>query len=263
MKKINKILVPYELTGVSESALEFAINFCKSDYDKEIHVLHNLSDGAQDATKEIATSVENISKKLPSFRGKIEIIFSQGVLNQEILSAQKKKDIDLIVMGTNNQGKFSHEDGSNTSSLVLEADCPVAVIPNVQKDFKLKKIGLVIDRREIEDQNTLNLLLAIAQRFDSKVQVLTIFSDEKEFEKDYDDEKIEDVLEYNLGSFYESHAFRKSDDLLEAILGFAKEKDIDLLTILPRNHSVKGTPSEGRLTKLLTLKTDIPLLTID
>lgn len=262
MKKINNILVPFDRTEVSKKALVYAINYCKSEFDKNIFIINVQKDDLDNAA-DIQSYVREIADSCPAFRGKIYFEFAKGDLIPNVLSAQERLGADVIMMGTNNQGRVDREDGSNTSKLVLAADCPVIVIPISAGDFNLKKIILVIDRHEIEDKNALGVLLAVAQRFDSKVQVLTIFSDEKEFETDIDDDKIEDLLEYNLGSFYESHAFKKSDDLIHAILDFAKEKEMDLLAILPRNHSSKGRPSEGRLTKLLTLKTDIPLLTID
>jgi hypothetical protein len=41
------------------------------------------------------------------------------------------------------------------------------------------------------------------------------------------------------------------------------EKEIDMIAILPRNHSKKGQPSEGKLTEVLTLKSSTPVLAID
>ena len=59
------------------------------------------------------------------------------------------------------------------------------------------------------------------------------------------------------------HSFSKNQDVEEGILEYINEKKIDMLAILPRNHAKKSTPSEGRLTKLLTLHSEIPVLTLD
>ena len=55
----------------------------------------------------------------------------------------------------------------------------------------------------------------------------------------------------------------KNTDIEKGIFDYVREKNIDMLAILPRNHAKKSKPSEGRLTRLLTLHTEVPLLTID
>ncbi len=76
-------------------------------------------------------------------------------------------------------------------------------------------------------------------------------------------ETNEESLEYYLEHFYAEHNFEKNQDIEKGILEYIEEKDIDLLTILPRNHAQKTLPSEGRLTKLLTLHSSVPVLTLD
>ena len=264
MKKFNTILVPYDLSEASEAALHFTLSFCMNDNLINVILVHNTKEENIDVVvKELEASAENIKKLHKAYRGIIQVQLTHNDLFESILEKQKETNADLIIMGTN----YSDEDGarkdSRTSKLVLEADCPVMVVPNNTREFSLKKLVLVIDRKEIDDKKNLEVLLAVAQRFDAKVNVLTIYEDAEEFTYDKDDALIEDALEYALYTFYESHAFKKGTDILKTILDYVKENEIDMLAILPRNHAKKNTPSEGRLTKLLALKTNIPLLTID
>ena len=115
---------------------------------------------------------------------------------------------------------------------------------------------------KIEDKAVLGTLLDLARSFDARVHVLTIYK-----ESVYDEEAIkesnENLLEYYLEHFYADHTFIKSEDVEQGILDYIKKKNIDMLTILPRNHTEKSTPSEGRLTKLLTLHSEIPVLALD
>ena len=71
------------------------------------------------------------------------------------------------------------------------------------------------------------------------------------------------TLEYYLETLDYRHAFPQNTDIEQGIANYIREHDINLLAILPRNHAQKTEPSEGRLTKLLTLRTEIPLLAID
>ena len=115
---------------------------------------------------------------------------------------------------------------------------------------------------KIDDKEVLETLLDVARTFDARVHALTIYK-----ESIYDEEAIkesnENLLEYYLEHFYEDHSFSKNDDVEQGILDYITEKNIDMLTILPRNHTEKSEPSEGRLTKLLTLHSEIPVLALD
>ena len=75
--------------------------------------------------------------------------------------------------------------------------------------------------------------------------------------------KNDSILEYYLETLHYHHVFPKNTDIEKGIFEYVKEKNIDMLAILPRNHAKKSKPSEGRLTRLLTLHTEVPLLTID
>ena len=76
-------------------------------------------------------------------------------------------------------------------------------------------------------------------------------------------ENTEELLEYYLEHFYAEHSFSKNEDVEEGIFDYINEKNIDMLAIIPRNHARNSVPSEGRLTKLLTLHSEIPVLTLD
>ncbi|HMS68878.1 MAG TPA: universal stress protein [Saprospiraceae bacterium] len=260
--KIKKILVPFDMSEAAKVALKYAIEFCQVDHDLEIHTVTIPKETIIYDGQQISNAIKAIKDSQTKYRGEIKVHFLTGELIETIISLQEKLGIDLIIMGTNQ--KLQTEDGkTKTSRLVLEADFPVLVVPREEREFGIKKIVVVMDRNEIDDENTLNVLLALAQQFEAKIQVLTIYKDAKEFEHDLADEKIEALLEYHLGSFYENHAFKKSNDLDKAIFEFAENNQMDLLAILPRNHTTKNTPSKGKLTELLTLKTNIPLLTIN
>jgi hypothetical protein len=51
--------------------------------------------------------------------------------------------------------------------------------------------------------------------------------------------------------------------VVEGIFSYVSKKDIDMITILPRNHAKKSEPSEGQLTQVLTQRSQVPVLAID
>lgn len=263
MKNINNILVPFNLQSAAIWGLEYALDFSKRESDIKIHLLYvgNI-ESKKKILDDINKNIEDLMLKHPAFRGKINILTKEGEVVETILKTQNDLGSDLIVMGTAgiHQGKKDH---TITSELVLKADCPVMVIPSHYDEFIIKKIALVLDTQLIENSEVLGTLLEFARRFDAGVYGLTIYKDEEEIFDIPEEDKIEQILEYYLDKFYVTHAFIESQDLEKGIFDYVEENEIDLLATLPRNHAKTVKPSEGKLTRMLTLKTRIPLLTID
>ena len=52
-------------------------------------------------------------------------------------------------------------------------------------------------------------------------------------------------------------------NVVEGILTYVSKNDIDLIAILPRNHTMHSEPSEGQLTRFLAVNSQVPVLAID
>ena len=263
MKSIKNILVPFNLESAAIWGLEYALDFSDRDSDIKIHLLYvGDTENKEKILEDILESIESLMLKHPAFRGKINILIKAGDVVDTIIATRNELQSDLIVIGTAgiHQGQKDH---TITSDLVLKSDCPVIVIPSKYDEFVVKKIALVLDTKLIEDAEVLGTLLDFARRFNAEVYVLTIYKSETEVHDIPDEDKIEQILEYYLDKFYVTHAFIENDDLEEGIFDYVEENEIDVLAILPRIHAKKLKPSKGELTKLLTLKTRIPLLAID
>lgn len=263
MSNINKILVPFDFSEASIGALEYTINFVGPNRSADILALYVgvLPSTAQEE-KELS---ENFQKVLGSFSMKTKKapVFDSvsGQVIETILTTQVNQKIDLIIMGTMGD-KSSDEAITHTSKLVLEANCPVISVPYGCDIKQPKGIALVMGKEEIEDKEVLRVLLDIARTFNSKIHVLTIYRESVYAEEAIVD-RTENLLEYYLEHFYVEHAFSKNQDVEKGILDYINDKNIDMLAIVPRNHARLDTPSEGRLTKLLTLHSEVPVLALD
>ena len=178
-----------------------------------------------------------------------------------VLHTQQAQHIDLIVMGTDGSDEEEAEADSRTARLVLEADCPVLVIPADVPGFRMKQIALALDQNEVDDESSLGVVHDLARWFGAKIHLLTIRP--KAILSPAQDQETEKLLEYYLETLDYRHVFPQDTDIEQGITNYIREHTIDLLAILPRNHAKKTKPSEGQLTKLLTLHTKVPLLAID
>ncbi len=265
MNTINKILVPIDLSSTSDHALRFTFGLFTNDYRPEIVAIHscNVADTTTIQEK-LETKIAEIKADFPCAKNNsVSIKMSSDVLIDTILKEQKGQQVDLIIMGTKGCDPKDDSVFSYTSELVVEADCPVLVVPETGIEKGVRKIALVLGKEEIDDPSVLLTLLLLARHFKAKVYVLTIVRGNGTYGYSEVDEKNENTVSYYLENFYSRHVFRESNDIEQGIFDFVEENGIDMVTILPANHAKKLTPSEGRLTKLLTLHTQIPLLALD
>ena len=255
MSEIKKILVPTDFSVCAEVALKYVAHITNDRPGKEVTFLHVHADanGQVDALENVKRTFKSLSD------ASCNTIAASGSLNEEVLRYQKQIHADLIVMGT--KGAEENEVETNTSRLVLEADCPVLVVPDETSHPSISNVALALGKDAIDDTFALGVLHSIAREHDAKVHILTI-DNQKETEIQIED-KNESVLEYYLETLDYRHSFPKNADIEKGIEQYIRKNNIDLLAILPRNHAKKSEPSEGRLTKLLTIHSKVPVLTID
>ena len=257
MDKISTILVPFDFSETAQKALGYVAEFTGRNDDIQIVLAHISKDGNFKTPQE---RIEELEEKYHAvLKNKLEWVTREGTLTEALLDIRKTKEIDLVIMGTHG----THREETNTSKLVMAAECPVLVIPVDYKDFQLKRIALVLGKEEIDEPGDLGILLEVARRFNAKVHVVTIANEPGSYGYSKEDEKNENTIAYYLENFYADRVFIKNTDIVDGILSYASKKNMDLIAILPRNHTRHSDPSEGQLTQLLTLESKIPVLAID
>lgn len=254
--------MPADFSNVSDNALNYTGNLIRTDKSIKVTVLHSTKSEVNNRDREaLEAKLQEICDQYSASIPNCNYLIKPGDLNSAILSVQAEFDYDLIIMGTAGSVMEESEAATNTSKLVMEADCPVLVIPQETRDFKIRNMALALSDKEIDDSQSLGVLFDIARSFDAKVHVLTI--QKEEGKETAVTEENENVVEYYLEALDHHYTFPQNADIEKGIAEYVDTHEIDILAIMPRNHAKKSKPSEGRLTKLLTLHTQVPLLTID
>ncbi len=260
MDKITDILIPYDFSPPAQRALDYAIHFAGTRPDKHLIVTFIQEKKDEQAMEKAFKEIRSGLTK--AFRAKISWTAMEEASVAGLIAECKKQKADLVIMGTS--GSEDPDGTTKTSQTVLTTDCPVLVVPqHIPEDFRLAKIALVLGPREIDDPSVLGTLLDVARTFNAKVYVLTIEHKPMTYGYSESEEHNEELLEYYLEGFYAQHVFLRSDDVVKAIFDYATDKEMDMIAILPRNHVRKDSGSGGRLTRILTLQTEIPLLAIE
>lgn len=259
---MKNILIPFDFTKVSLNALEYAVKFAYNDPDMRLHLLHIA--GSDVDEQEVSGRFNEVVKKYDNpLDPPISTIVKRGKLIPSIIAIQKELKMDLIIMGTKGAEAYEEDIPTRTSRFVQEADLPVLVIPEKATKFRLDTIILTLGKERIADRTPLYVLLEVSRKFNARVHVLTVHTEKVIAGYSEDDESNENTLQYFLEKFYSHHSFAESDDIEKGIREYIEKYDIDMLAIMPKTHLKGDAASQGRLTRHLTLHSDIPLLVLD
>lgn len=261
MNTISTILVPFDFSDVSKTALEYAVHFAGRNENLEILLVYvQTKKELPETDVRFASLREKYARDLKIPLKWIEVV---GSLTESLIKIQETHKVDMVIMGTSEVQENEVKLISNTSKFVEKIDCPVLVVPETFDEFRIKNIALVLGKEEIDDREALKTLLEVSRKFNAKVHVLTIKNTAETYGYSKADQTNENLLEYYLEHFYSEHTFIENSDVVKGILSHAMKNDMDLIAILPRNHAKRSSPSEGRLTEMLTLNSKIPILAIE
>ncbi|MCG8319578.1 MAG: universal stress protein [Cytophagales bacterium] len=273
--KIENILVPTDFSTCAKNALVNAIHLAEIAEARIIlmsafHVpvpharvgstaiVHSLASEVEENVKEDFQALEESLPQLDDINYKC--VIRHGFAVDEILSAVAEYDIDLVVMGTH--GASGVEEillGSNTNSVIKRAKVPVLAIPENAGLQKTNNILLASDYREIDDYNKLDPLKMIIDLFNAELHVLHISP------RDYiSNESVSEAkkLENNLKGIKRSYHFETHDKFEDGLNDFMDEHPVDMIVMLPREHTLLDRILRGNHTRKIVLHSKIPLLTI-
>lgn len=136
-KLIKRILLPTDLSPVSLSAIDYAIDLARPDQAEILIVFviepiqysfppMLIKQQQKEATDKLANIAAKVTKRYPRCRTELHF----GVAYQVIVGLARKVKADVIVMSKH--GRSALRDlliGSVTERVVRAANCPVLVVP--------------------------------------------------------------------------------------------------------------------------------------
>jgi universal stress protein A len=147
----SRILVPIDFCAESRRALEYASAFashfracitllhvvapiaCEADYGYGL-VIRRVPN--QELLKKAKRRLERVRKNLLGAELKVAILVRTGLSHSEIIQTAKDSEIDLIIMGTQDDSKSGQtQTGSTAEKVVRHAPCPVLVVKQKEQEF--------------------------------------------------------------------------------------------------------------------------------
>lgn len=270
---MNKILLLTDFSENARNAALFAINAFDPDQFK--FILLNSYDRIY-TTTEVTFSLseqmhiqsqENLSKEADLLRQRsgTNILFEKfsflGFLSEAVNQTALTKKPDLVVMGTKGEtGLPAILIGSHASSLIKAINLPLLIVPEKATFTGLKNIVLAADEQTILKPHHLEPLVQLAGIFDSRIQVVNVYKDEKHAPSVHGDQG-KTLIDQFPGNMAEIHYIQDAHKG-HGLARFTHSHPCDLVVLVERSRNFIVDLFHRSLSKNLALHLDIPLLVL-
>jgi nucleotide-binding universal stress UspA family protein len=183
----------------------------------------------------------------------------QGPVSASILSAALENNVSFIIVGMKKHGKEIRKCfGSTVTDLYKTSGIPLIVVP-AEAVFSIPEtIALASDITDDTDLHALNPLKKIGEIFVSRLFVVRVI---KKF-MDGVGERVmrSERLNSFLASLDTSFKFIRSENVAKALNTFVDEHSVNMVAVIPHEHTVMERLFTRSVTKDLVFHTHVPLL---
>jgi nucleotide-binding universal stress UspA family protein len=275
--EIKKILVPVDFSETSEMAMFEAIGLAillKADIfllhvmEYNMHFYSTIPEmqlvlpATTVIERSIITKMENIQKLIEQkYNIKPEIYVASGNIYVEILDFSKKKEIDLIVMGTHGASGIKELFiGTNAQRVVTLSEVPVLTMRKKISDPHLTNILIPIDN-SIHSREKVQLAMTFANLFKAKIHIIGFpdSTDEQDINKfNIKIESVEKIIKLSELSYVST--IIHGSNLADAAIDYASKNNCDLIVINTGHESKLTGIFMGVFAQQIVNHSEVPVL---
>jgi nucleotide-binding universal stress UspA family protein len=273
---MNKVVVaPTDFSPVSLNAVDYAVQWalagnnsiwllhvCELPVFSEIPVSQSQ---VERMLKEAETLMRDLRKKLMDETGgklSISIEIKSGNVVEQIQTFCDSVNTEVVVMGAETANAFIRMmTGATTINAVEDMKWPVLVVPPDVKFNGIRNIGLACDLKEVETTIPLVEIRHLVKQFQAKLHVVHmseatqgVFGKELITESMWLNKKIADLKP--------QYHFPEEADVDKGIVAFAENNHLDLLIIVPKEHSIFSRLFRHSHSKGIVLQSHVPVMAI-
>lgn len=258
---MKDVIIPVDFSETSLNAARYAADMLSGKPDAHV-ILYNMFTDEKES--------ETTGKYLESLKGEllqkgvadnIECIKEYGDNLIDCLGRlAHQKNAELIVMGISEKDEWQQLfTGSNTLKMADQNVCPVMIIPHVSKYSGIKNIALTSDFRNTDTTTPVLAIKTILKMFDASLHIVNV--DNEHYVALTDEYLAErNKMQHMFADFNPEFYFIGMNDFYEAIEQFSTDKNIDLLIVIPKNHSFINSIFSHSHTKKLAFRSSVPIL---
>jgi nucleotide-binding universal stress UspA family protein len=210
----------------------------------------------RDAYKKLLDEAETLD---PQRTVLLETKCLNGPVNSSILAAAFLSKASYIVVGMKEQGKeMRRYFGSTVTDLCKISRVPLIVVPADAVFAIPKTIALASDITDETDVHTVKPLQKIAATFNSKLYVVRVIK--RSMDEVAERMETPERSLWFLTSLHPSFEFSKAENVAKAMNTFVKQHAVDLLAVIPHEHTLFERIFTKSVTKDLVFHSHVPLL---
>lgn len=259
---MNTVIVPVDFSDTSLNAARYAIRLLTGHYGVNM-ILHHVYDKPSQSGEAMNRLEALKTELLQSGIVKINILAEEGSdFITELEKLARHQQADLIIMGITGRSAIGQTFiGSNTLKMVERKVCPILIIPPDATFKEVKNVLLTSDFRNVNSSTPSVPIKKVLKTFHPNLHVLNVDSEHYvALTEEYQQEKArmkEMFTELN-PEFY----FLGLYDVDEAINQFANDKNVDMIIVIHKQHSLLSRMFVKSHTKKLAYHSSVPVLAL-
>ncbi len=288
LRSVRRILVPVDFSPLSVNAAHYALELART-LKADIRLLHVwfsnagepfalnevyayqvnfegiLQELEEDANKRCEALCADLKKRIKDekIRGvDVEYDLVRGATVDSILMIADEYQPGLLVMGTRGRNRESKNLlGSTTARILENCKAPVLAVPADyhSENFKQPKHILYATNFESSDFTALHRLIAFVRPFEVKIYCVHV---NLKGNLAMDTMRMREMREHfnkEYGEYDIECGLIESEDVLQGIEEFIREKNIDVIAIGARKRNLLSQLFKSSLTRKILFRTEIPL----
>jgi nucleotide-binding universal stress UspA family protein len=259
---MNTVIVPVDFSETSLNAAQYAATFLQGHYGVNL-ILYNSYHKAEDGAQATERLEELKNKLMAQHPIKMEVLaHHEPDFVAGLEKAARHRNANLVIMGITARSALGQlVFGSNTLKMVETKACPVLIVPDHASFTKMENVMLTSDFKDTVNSTPSGPIKEFLSIYKPKLHVVNVDKDHYiSLTEAYEHEKQElrKMLEEYNPEFY----FMRLYDVDEALTLFAKDRDIDLVMAVRRNHNFMEKLFKTSRTKQLTFHNKLPILVL-
>ena len=258
---MKDVIIPIDFSETSLNAARYAADMLSGKPEAHVILYHMFSDQKESETA--GQYLESLKAELEQkgAGSNIETVKEYGEnLIDSLGRLAYQKTAELIVMGISEKDEWKQLlMGSNTLKMADQNVCPVMIVPPVSKYSGIKNIALTSDFKNVETTTPVLAIKTIMEMFNATLHVVNV---DNEHYVSLTDEYLAErgKMQAMFAEFNPEFYFIGMNDFYDAIEQFSKDRNIDLLIIIPKNHSFINRLFSASHTKKLAFHSSVPIL---
>lgn len=282
---MNRILVPSDLSDISENALRFAceigdrvgaeiylVNFLKHPFDESFtasgEVRAKYDDEETIFTIELIRRNNRLLEEMANKYGVGRTIFYQVYkedLDDGVDIYIKEKNIDLVIMGTTGEENAKEFfTGNHTERVINIASCPVISLRQYQKAKNLDKIVLGLELEEDSKdnfRNATNYLKDVVSALGSTLHLVHVTKPGNSETEEIKAKIQKFAKKFSLTNY--TIAVSQAEDIEKGLINYAHSVDAGIVAVLTHSEGGFFRIFSTSLSEELSKDSDTPVLTIN